>query len=154
MNNKSEVNIILLFINYDEDGDLKNVEYFIIKNFNFTKYEYYTSETNSSSYMTTQKNFITKFMDEMKENLVKNGIFEKLLILAGFRKDISTLTSMMKKGGYKIPQIFQNNVIELFEKDFNGIMPGDSKSTLEMFYTLYLADDTTIKNKIKIINNM
>jgi hypothetical protein len=59
----------------------------------------------------------------------------------------------MKKASYKIPNIFQNNVIELFPKDFDGIDAGNIKEATELFYLLYLKDSQTIKNKVKIINN-
>lgn len=93
-------------------------------------------------------------MDEMRDNLVKLDIFDKLLILAGSRSDISYLTQRMKKASYKIPNIFQNNVIELFPKDFDGIEAGNMKEAIELFYLLYLKDSETIKKKIKIINNV
>ena len=90
----------------------------------------------------------------MKVNLEKHNIFSKLLILAGMKKDINYLTNKMKKAGYKIPNIFLNNVIELFPKDFDGITEGNMNEALEIFEIQYLKDSETIKNKIKIINNM
>jgi hypothetical protein len=90
----------------------------------------------------------------MRDNLVKADIFSKLIILAGIRDDITYLTRMMKKAGYKVPNIFKNNVIELFKKDFVGLKSKDFKETIQLFYTIYLIDETTIKNKVKIINNM
>ena len=91
-------------------------------------------------------------MDEMKDNLIKFNIFEKLLILAGLRDDISNLTNKMKKSGYKVPNIFRNNIVELFPKDFIG---ADSiKEAIQIFYLQYLSSEEVIQKKVKIINNM
>lgn len=90
----------------------------------------------------------------MRDNLNKYGIFSKLLILAGIRDDINFLTRKMRKAGYKVPNIFQNNVIELFKKDFCDLKCGEIIKAIKLFYIQYMYDNTTIKNKVKIINNM
>lgn len=151
LNSEEKKNYIALFINYDDEHDIDSVEYSFIIDSDFTKPLFFKSDA-SFGYNQTQKSFIQKFMDELKENLIKYNIFDKLLILAGIRQDVSNLTRIMKKGGYKIPNIFLNNVIELFGKDFDGV--SDMKEAVEVFYTCYLLNEEVIKNKVKIINNM
>ena len=143
----------MIFINYDSESELDSIEYSIVLNSDFiSKVHYFKSETLSSTY-TTQKNFIYKFFDEMKDKLIKLDISSKLIIVAAYREDLAFLCRKMKKAGYKIPNIFQNNVIELFPKDFADLGLGDFKEALNVFYTQYLIDPQTIKNKIRIINN-
>ena len=91
------------------------------------------------------------FLDEMKDNLQKHDIFNKLLILCAIRSDITILHSAFKKGMIKKPKLFQRNIIELYSKDFESLKSEEFNQAIEIFVLQYLLDESVIKAKINIL---
>lgn len=147
-------NYILLFINYEKDNELEveisSIEYSLILNSDFDKEKIIIFESVHSNL--TNKSFIENFLSELKERLIKTGIFNKLIYVCALRDDITYLNRKIKKAGLQSPNIFRNNMIELNKSDFNQINDGQMLKAIHIFEQNYVSNDDKLK-KIKLFNS-
>jgi hypothetical protein len=92
---------------------------------------------------------LNNFLNELKNNLIKEKVFDKLLILCACKTDLDYMNQKMKKNSIKAPKLFQRNVILLNPDDFYTLESGEHRQAAELFLLQYVMDDSTI-DKVKI----
>ena len=139
-------NYLHLFLNFEEEEILHTIDYILIPNGNLTSFKSFQFKLQ----VKTIKENLSLFLQELKENLIKENVLDKMLLLCTTREDFNYLTLKMRKNMIVKPKFFTTNVILLNANDFNTIDEGDAKQAAELFLIQYVLDETTIE-KIKIL---
>ncbi len=140
-----EKNYILMFLNFEEEDILTSIDSILIKK---------DGEKIIPSRFVLEtkpiKKNLTNFLENLKEVLIKENVFTKLLILCINKEDLDYLKDKMKKCTLKMPNIFLRNIIIIKQSDFSCLEQSEYYQAAELFLLQYIIDDDGI-DKIKII---
>jgi 2'-phosphotransferase len=141
-----EKNYFMLFINLEcDDIDIiTSIDCLLIPKGDFSLFACINYKFESQP---IKKN-LEMFLEEVKSFLIKNQVFEKLLILCTSPEDYEFLSKLMKRNLIKKPKFFQRNVIYLKTEDF--CEDDDLEETAQLFLLKYVSDEKAIE-KIQIM---